>query len=408
MPTVPVEPFTPYQRRLLVFLSVATFFEGYDFLAMSQILPDLRHAFGLSRSQGGLLVGFVNVGTVLAWLIVRLADRIGRRPVLTVTIAGYTVFSLVSGVAPNVQIFALAQLLARMFLLGEWAVAMVFAAEEYPAARRATVIGTIQAFSAIGSIACAVIVPKLLHTSWGWRSVYFVGTVPLVIVAFARRNVRETARFERDGGTREATDLTRILRGPYRRRVFQLAAIWGLTYACTQTTVTFWKEFAVTERGFDDRAFSHAIAIASLCAIPLVLASGKLLDWLGRRRGAVVIYLLGATGTAVAYTAHGRGVLTFGLVLAVFGASGVLPVLNSFTTELFPTHLRADAYAWSNNLLGRIAYVIVPAAVGVAAEFTGWGPAVGATAISLIAALVLILVLMPETRGRELEETSRL
>ncbi len=401
-------PLTPYQRRLLVFLSVATFFEGYDFLAMSQILPDLRHAFGLSRSQGGLLVGFVNVGTVLAWLIVRLADRIGRRPVLTLTIAGYTVFSLISGFAPNVQVFGIAQLLARMFLLGEWAVAMVFAAEEYPAERRATVIGTIQAFSAIGSIACAVVVPKLLHTAWGWRSVYFVGAVPLAIIAFARRNVRETARFERDGGKREATDLMRILRGPYRKRVFQLAAIWGLTYACTQTTITFWKEFAVNERGFDDKAFGRAIAIASVCAIPLVLASGKLLDKLGRRKGAVVIYLLGAIGTTIAYTAHGRGLLTFGLVLAVFGASGVLPVLNSFTTELFPTNLRADAYAWANNLLGRIAYVIVPTAVGTAAEYTGWGPAVGATSISLVAALVLILLLMPETQGRELEETSRL
>ncbi|MEI8257466.1 MAG: MFS transporter, partial [Deltaproteobacteria bacterium] len=156
----PPAPLTAYQRRLLVFLSVATFFEGFDFLAMSQILPELRHTFGLTRSQGGLLVGVVNVGTVLAWLIVRLADRIGRRPVLTLTIVGYTLFSMLSGFAPNVQVFAGAQLLARMFLLGEWAVAMVFAAEEYPAERRATVIGTIQAFSAIGSIACAVTVPR--------------------------------------------------------------------------------------------------------------------------------------------------------------------------------------------------------------------------------------------------------
>ena len=33
-------PLTPYQRRLFVFLSVATFFEGFDFLALSQILPN--------------------------------------------------------------------------------------------------------------------------------------------------------------------------------------------------------------------------------------------------------------------------------------------------------------------------------------------------------------------------------
>lgn len=396
-----------YQRRLLVFLSVATFFEGFDFLALSQILPNLRTAFGLTPAQGGFLVGIINIGTVLAWLIVRLADRIGRRPVLALTISGYTVASLLSGLAPNVYVFAGMQILARMFLLGEWAVAMVFAAEEYPAEQRGAVIGTIQAFASVGSIACAIVVPKLLHVGWGWRNIYFVGAIPLVIVAFARRSVRETDRFERDGSRREPPDLMRIVRGPYRRRVFQMAAIWGLTYACTNTSITFWKEFAVHERGYDDRAFGQAIAIASIIAIPLVLASGRMLDRLGRRAGAIVIFVLGGAGTVLAYTAHDRRLLTLGIVFAVFGASGVLPVLNAFTTELFPTALRADAYAWSNNLLGRIAYVLVPPLVGAVAESTGWGPAVSVTVIPLAVALLLILAVLPETRGRELEETSR-
>jgi putative MFS transporter len=403
---------TPYQRRLLVFLSVATFFEGYDFLALSQILPNLREAFHLSPTEGGVLVGVINAGTILAWFIVRLADRIGRRPVLSLTIAGYTITSLLSGLAPNIYLFAIAQLLARMFLLGEWAVAMVFAAEEYPAERRGAVIGIIQAFSSIGSIACAAVVPKLLHMHSGWRNVYFVGAIPLVIIAFARRSIQETKRFvdvKLDAtSASSAPDLMRIVRGPYRRRVLQLAAIWGLTYACTNVVITFWKEFAVHERGFDDRAFGKAIALASIVAIPLVLVSGRMLDALGRRRGAIVIYVLGGAGTYLAYTARDRTVLTVGIIFAVFGASGVLPVLNAFTTELFPTSLRADAYAWANNLLGRISYVLVPPLIGAAAEHTGWGPAVALTVIPLALALVLILAMLPETTGRELEETAAL
>ncbi len=85
--------YTPYQRRLFVFLSVATFFEGFDFLALAQILPELRADFGLTKTGAGLLFGFVNAGTVVAWLLVRKADRWGRRPVLMVTILGYTVFT---------------------------------------------------------------------------------------------------------------------------------------------------------------------------------------------------------------------------------------------------------------------------------------------------------------------------
>src|SRR3954463_7740701 len=85
--------FTPYQRRLFVLLSVANFFEGYDFLALSQILPNLRAEMGLSQSQGGLLVSVTGIGTILAYGVVRLADRVGRRPVMMGTILGYAVFT---------------------------------------------------------------------------------------------------------------------------------------------------------------------------------------------------------------------------------------------------------------------------------------------------------------------------
>ena len=84
-----------------------------------------------------------------------------------------------------------------------------------------------------------------------------------------------------------------------------------------------------------------------------------------------------------------------------------IEVLNAYNTELFPTHLRGDAFAWSNNILGRIGYVLAPWAVGSAAKAFGYGPAVAVTAIGPILALILIVWLLPETKGKELEETSR-
>lgn len=86
-----------YHRRLVLFLSIATFFEGYDFLALSQVLPNLRRAFELSEFQGGLLFTTVNIGTMLAFFLVRQADRFGRKRILTITIAGYTALTFASG-----------------------------------------------------------------------------------------------------------------------------------------------------------------------------------------------------------------------------------------------------------------------------------------------------------------------
>lgn len=403
------EPLSPYLRRLLVFLSVATFFEGYDMFAIAQILPSLRADFHLSRSGIGWLLAFINFGTIVAYLLIRMADRIGRKRVLSITIVGYTLTSLASAAAPNAVVFGLFQSLARVFLIGEWTIAMVMAAEEFPAARRGTIIGILQACSSLGGIACAGLVPLMLRSPIGWRMVFVVGAVPLTIMAYARRGLRETRRFEEAqarGATAAQGDLFAVLQTPHLRRVLQMAVIWFLSYVCTQNAITFWKGFAVEERAFSDAQVGGAITVAALISMPLVFLAGKLLDVVGRRRGAVIIYGVLSAGVFAAYSLHGRGALTGALVLAVFGCSAFLPVLNAFSTELFPTEYRADAFAWSNNLLGRIGYVLSPPLVGYLADLHGWGPVVGATAVFPLLALGLILALLPETGGRELEETA--
>lgn len=395
-----------YQRRLMFFLSVATFFEGYDFYALAQILPTLSADMGLSKTQAGLLVTVANFGTMVAAVVVRRADAWGRRRVLTITIAGYTLSSLATALAPNAIVFGVLQLVARVFLIGEWAISMVIAAEELPAERRGLLIGIIQAFNSLGVVVCAGVVPFLIATPLGWRTVYLVGAVPLVIIAYARRGLRETRRFAEKGATQRP--LVAVLSTPYLRRILQLALIWGLTYVATQNGVTFWKLFALDERGFTEKQVGGSIAIAAVAAMPLVFLASKLLDTLGRRRSAVIIFLTTAAGMYLAFTLRSRVALTAALTLGIFGSSAVLFVLNAYNAELFPTELRGDAFAWSNNLLGRITYVFSPSIIAAVAENAGWGPVIAATAVCPVIALVLILALLPETRGRELEDTAAL
>lgn len=401
--------FTPYQRRLFVFLGAATFFEGFDQIALTQVLPDLQATFSLDKSGVAWLVAVINIGTVLAYGLVRAADRWGRRPILAITIVGFALLSFASGLATNVYAFAALQLLARIFLIAEWALSLVYAAEEFPPERRGSVVGIISAMGSLGSVFCAAAIPWLVQGPWGWRTVYFVGAVPLLILAFARRSLRETERFVALKNDPSRTlPLFRIWSTPHRKRVLQLALIWGATYSCTQVAVTFWKTFAMGERGFTEKEVAFAISVAAVLAMPLSFVTGKLLDVVGRRMGAVFVFGVTTFGTLGAYLLHSKIHLHIALVAAIYGASAVLIVLNAFTTELFPTEYRADAFAWSNNLLGRLGYVVAPILVGSVAVSTGWGPAVAVTAIGPAIALLLILLLLPETRGRSLEETSTL
>jgi len=403
-------PLTPYQRRLFVFLGVATFFEGFDFLALTQLLPELRAEFGLGKQGAANLIGLVNAGTIAAWLLIRQADRFGRKRVLSVTILGYALFTFLSGLAWNATSFTVFQFLARVFLIGEWATAMVYAAEEFPAGRRGMVLGVLQGFSALGGVLCVGLVPILTALPWGWRSIYFVGVIPLLLLAFTRRNLRETRRFEAaiaEGGLPERS-VFGILKTPLRKRLLQLGVIWFLTYICSNTAVSFWKERMVNDLSWTAQDVARSLTFAALVSMPLVFLAGRLLDKWGRKPGALIIYLATAVGVWGAYAievpADSHWPITGALTLAIFGVSAVLVVLNAFTTELVPTAMRGDALALTNNLIGRVGYVLAPFGVGWIAARSDWGSAIRPTVFFLLVALALIFWVLPETHGRDLDD----
>jgi putative MFS transporter len=226
----------------------------------------------------------------------------------------------------------------------------------------------------------------------------------LLLVAFARRSLRETERFRTR--TQKEPDFFAILRSRHARRVIELGAIWFLCYICSQNAVTFWKEFAVAERGMSDAAVGRIIAVSALISLPVAFAAGHFLDAVGRRVGGTVILSLLAGGVFVGYTASSAAALTAGMIAATIGLNTMLTVLNTFTTELFPTEFRSAAFAWSNNLIGRIGYCLSPFAIGSLVEIHGWGDVLRATAVFPLIACVLIWLFLPETKGRELEEIS--
>jgi MFS transporter, putative metabolite:H+ symporter len=143
-----------------------------------------------------------------------------------------------------------------------------------------------------------------------------------------------------------------------------------------------------------------------LVAMPLVFLVGRALDSWGRRPTAAVVFSLGALGTWGCYTLEGKWPLTAALMLGIFASSAYLPVLNALTTELFPTDMRADGLAWSNNLIGRAGSLVSPLLIGHFAATFGWGPVIRSTVIFPIVTILLIYWLLPETKARSLEETA--
>jgi len=398
---------SPYHRRLFVFLSVASFFEGFDYYALAQLLPELRAAFALSVPQGTQLASFINIGMVLSFFLARQGDRFGRRRLLSWTITGYMICTALSALAPTVAVFAVCQLLARLFQSAEVATVMVFAAEEFPADRRGFVLGVIQGVSSLGAIVCAGVTPLLIATSLGWRLVYLVGGVPLLLVAYLRRNLRDSERFAKSAAT-TSLPLSRLIHSRYRGRLLLMAGVWALVMFCTQSALLFWKDFAVTVRHFSAAEVASCMTIAAVGSLPLVFSVGKLLDLVGRRASTVVVFGLTMVGVGLSYTGAHPALLTIGVLLGIAGTTCMLSVVQTLTTELFPTEIRAESFGVANNLLGRSAGVVSPLLVGYLSTRIGYGSAVQSTMLGPLLAMLLILGFVAETRGKELEETAAL
>jgi putative MFS transporter len=115
--------------------------------------------------------------------------------------------------------------------------------------------------------------------------VYFVGVIPLILLAVARRNLKETRRFaEQVDDSVKNRPFGHIFRTPYRSRVLLLALLWALGYIGASPALFFWKDFAVNERELTDGQVGIALAIAAVASLLLIFGREDLRS-VGRKPG---------------------------------------------------------------------------------------------------------------------------
>ena len=122
-----------YLGHLLFFVCFATLFEGYDLLIINLSLPHLGTDFGADSQTLGTAVGIINIGTIAAFIPVRMADRYGRRTIFLAAIAGYTLFTILTAFSVGLYDFVAYQFVARMFMVTEIGVGAIILTEEMPA-----------------------------------------------------------------------------------------------------------------------------------------------------------------------------------------------------------------------------------------------------------------------------------
>jgi putative MFS transporter len=385
--------------RLLVLLGAATLFDGYDRSIVTLALPYIKDDLGASESTLGYALSIVRVGALGAGLCGMLADRFGRRSTLLLTVLGYTLATVATGLSRDIPSFVACQLVATMFLTAEVVLANVVIAEEFPAHLRATGIGVVGALGAVGSSLGAVLFPWLQATSYGWRGMYLLGAVPLVLIAVGRRQLTETARWQSIDPSR-AGRLRDLLSREHRGLFFLVAALLFLALATEAPGYNFASYRATKAFGWTPGQVSVLLLSASAAGFVGWILGGRLSDVVGRHRISAVGLLIGAAGQLIFYTTPW---LQLAMPIMIIGNATAMTVIFTYATELFPTHLRATARAWTgySGVLGTTVGLFL---IGAAANQLGGASTIlAALAIGNVLAALLIVTLLPETRARELE-----
>ena len=406
-----------YLWLLLGLLMSVTVFEGYDVTIFHLCTPDIARTFQLDDAAVGQMASLVRVGGMAAFFLVMYADRVGRKPVVSATVLFYTLFTLFTALSHGLGTFTLFQSCAQLFLSAEFGIAIIMISEEFPAGSRGTGVAVLNGVGLLGVVAGGVLYALVVDSRWGWRGMYFIGIIPLLLVAFLRRNLRETARFEalqeeRKRSGSERTGILAVLRhalqpllGPYRGRILLIALLWNSVGLVGAPAVTFFTLYAKRDHHWTSAQISQAVVLAYLIGTLGHLLAGWSLDRVGRKLTTSVAYLVGAVSILALFKTGTHAAMLTSMVITVFAFQGARTATATYSSELFPTEIRATSYSLTVQLLGQISGLLTPVTVGaLSRRLGGLGNAVAVVSIGPVIGAGLVWLFAPETRGRRLEE----
>jgi MFS family permease len=404
---------TRAEERVFLLVGVAMLFAGFDQNVYGFAIPQIQASLHIPENQIGPTVTYFRFATFIAMLLALTADIVGRRRLLLFTLFGQATFTLATAFSQTYPQFVWFQVLTRVFGYAEEMLCVVVIVEEVVAAARGWAAGALSALNYTGAGLASLCFAFVTILPGHWRALYVIGGMSLFFVAFLRRRLPETKRFQarheqvqhlhaRIGG---ALDLVRRLLAEYPGRIaliLLIAGAWG--FAIGPATVLQNKYLQQTLHFLPWQTTLLSVP-GGLLALWLNILMGRASDRIGRRLSIFLMMTLCGTGYAVFYSGlHGPFIPPLWIVsfFAFFSADALMAAL---AIEIVPTAYRAT--------VGGLRYMVEIFMGGVALWLEGFwydrfhahGPAISVS-LAAIALSLLLVFLLPEPAGKVLEDIS--
>ncbi|MFE9609545.1 sialate:H+ symport family MFS transporter [Streptomyces sp. NPDC006012] len=417
--------------------------DGFDFVLITLVLTEIADEFGLSTVESASLVSGAFITRWLGGAVLgAFGDRFGRRSAMIVSILLYSVGTLACGFAWGYTSLFTARLLVGMGMAGEYSASATYVLESWPARLRNRASGFLISGFSLGGVAAAEVYARVVP-AYGWRWLFYIGLLPVVVALWVRRALPEAGDWEkRVGSAGAAPNPFRPLFADRRRAwansvlvvlatgslfaVFTpvgagavpvlsvLAAACLIAFAvqlggrkrwllfvalCVTVFCAFLYSWPVqallptylkTELGYTPAQVSDALYWAGFGTMAGCIIAGFLGDRFGTRKAYSFTLLVGIAFVfpvfAVRGSLVGLGVLLFFMLACMQGISGLLP---KFIAGHFPTETRAASLGFTYNV-GALGGAVAP----VLGARLALNMSLGQSLAVLTFALTLVVILL--------------
>lgn len=371
-------------------------------------IPTLIALWGMTKGQAGILGTTVLIMAALGgWAAGILSDRYGRVRVLQLTIAWFSLFTFLSAFTDSFWQLMFTRSLQGLGFGGEWAVGAVLISETINPAVRGRVVGALQAGWAVGygiAVLLTTLLFNYLEPAIAWRVLFALGVVPALLVIWIRRNIEEAPVYlsERAKANNAKVDIWEVFRGASRVTTLKAILLTFGIYGGNYVMITWLPAYLKLVLNLSINNVGGYLAINILGSFAGAFLNGWMADAFGRRKTFMLIACCQAFAVAI-YTLAPINLsitLVLGFVLGTL-QSGTAAGTGAYIAELFPTRIRGAAQGLCGNA-GRAIGAIMPTLVGVISSKIGLGAAMGICASAAYLLVVIAALMLPETRGRDL------
>jgi SHS family lactate transporter-like MFS transporter len=378
--------------------------DAFDFFLLVFVIKDVAGEFGTAVSSIALAVTLtLALRPVGAFIFGRLADRFGRRPILMLDVALYSVLGFATAFAPNLTAFLIIRALFGVAMGGEWGIGASLTMETVKPEARGMVSGLLQSGYPSGYLIASVAF-ALLYPHIGWRGMFMIGILPALLILYIRRSVPESP-----GWNRERTSAATILNVLARHWQLALYAILLMTAFnfFSHGTQDLYPTFLQKQHHFAPATVGTIAVLYNIGAILGGLSFGAFSQSFGRRRTMMLCALFALPAIWLWAFSQTALLLAVGAFLVQFFVQGAWGVVPAHLNELSPPEARGTFPGTVYQLGNFIAsYNAVLQAKIAESHGNNYSLALSGVAIAAALAVMVLAFLGREAREIDMVEKS--